>query len=44
VDDEEIEEVSFERELRSTNSARRIKSLVEQVTGQFNVPSPRNTR
>lgn len=31
--DEESEGVGGERELRPTNSARRIKALVEQVTG-----------
>jgi hypothetical protein len=35
VTDEASEDVSHERELRSTNSARRMKALVEQVTGEL---------
>ena len=35
VADEAGEDTNSECELRSTNSARRIKALVEQVTGRF---------
>lgn len=35
VADEAGEDVSSDHELRPTNSARRIKALVEQVTGEF---------
>jgi hypothetical protein len=38
--DDASEDVSSELELRSTNSARRIKGLVEQVTGEFGGPLP----
>lgn len=40
ADDEPEEDVALrasDRELRPTNSARRVKSLVEQVTGMFHV-------
>jgi hypothetical protein len=37
VADDASEDASAECELRSTNSARRIKALVEQVTGESGV-------
>ena len=38
--DEASEDAGFGRDLRSTNSARRVKALVEQVTGEFDVLTP----
>ena len=42
VADDTSEDASAERELRSTNSARRIKALVEQVTGESSDFLPRS--
>ena len=32
------EETTIDRDLKPTNSARRVKALVEQVTGKFDFP------